>query len=169
MATVVSFHREHEFPAPAAAVAAGMTDAGFVEGLALPDVSPAEILDRRHDAEGDELRVRYQYVGQLDPIARRIVGDSHIAWVQVVTVQPDARRGTLTIDPVSLHGRVTCNATYALDPAVDGSTLRTLDGELVIRVPVIGRTAERRVLEGVLRRLDIEADALREWLRRDAG
>jgi hypothetical protein len=35
-----------------------------------------------------------------------------------------------------------------------------LDGELVVAIPGVGRMAERRIVPGLLRRLDIEADAV---------
>jgi hypothetical protein len=33
-------------------------------------------------------------------------------------------------------------------------------GELFVRVPIVGGTAERRIVPGLVRRLDVEADAL---------
>ncbi|MGH9207805.1 MAG: DUF2505 family protein, partial [Acidimicrobiales bacterium] len=52
----------------------------------------------------------------------------------------------------------------------DGSgSVRRIDGELVVAVPAIGRMAERRIVPGLLRRLDIEAEALDDRLRHVGG
>ena len=42
----------------------------------------------------------------------------------------------------------------------------TVDGELVVDVPLVGAMAERRIVPGLLRRLDIEAAAVDEHLAR---
>ncbi|MER3452944.1 MAG: DUF2505 domain-containing protein, partial [Acidimicrobiia bacterium] len=47
-----------------------------------------------------------------------------------------------------------------------GTAKRVIDGTLAVDVPLIGRSAERRILPGLLRRLDAEAEALRSWLAR---
>jgi Protein of unknown function (DUF2505) len=59
-----------------------------------------------------------------------------------------------------LHG----SADFVLISA-GGGTVRRLDGELVVAVPVIGRMAERRIVPGLLRRLDRDAQALDDRLQ----
>ncbi len=48
--------------------------------------------------------------------------------------------------------------------AAGTSTIRRLDGELVVALPVVGATAERRIVPGVLQRLGVEAVAVRRRL-----
>ena len=50
-----------------------------------------------------------------------------------------------------------------LPPVVAGSVIH---GELVVAVPGIGRMAERRIVPGLLRRMDIEAQAMDDELSR---
>ena len=45
--------------------------------------------------------------------------------------------------------------------------MRALDGDFTVKVPLIGRTVERRLLPGILARLDVEAAALAARLRAD--
>ena len=49
-------------------------------------------------------------------------------------------------------------ADFHLEPSGEG-TVRRLHGELVVAIPGVGRMAERRIVPGLLRRLDIEAEA----------
>jgi hypothetical protein len=58
-----------------------------------------------------------------------------------------------------LHGA----ADFVLTAAAGGS-VRRLDGDLVVAVPGIGRMAERRIVPGVLHRLDVEAQAIEDRL-----
>jgi hypothetical protein len=110
------------------------------------------------------LRLRYEFVGSLDPIAQRLLGASRLAWIQEVRLDRSAGTGALTFeaekDPRRLHGA----ADFVLTEST-GGTLRRIDGDLVVAVPGIGRMAERRIVPGLLRRMDIEAEAMDEKLQ----
>ena len=153
------FHAEHRFGAPGAAVAALLADPAFDLDLALPDLRRPELLEQRQDGSEAVVRLRYEFEGTLDPIAQRLLGSSRLAWVQEVRVDRSACRGTLHFeaekDPKRLHGA----ATFVLT-TVDGASVRRLDGDLVVAVLGIGRMAERRIVPGILQRLDIEAQAI---------
>jgi hypothetical protein len=159
------FNTEHHFTAPATAVATLLADPSFYLGLALPDLSQPEVLDQYTDGAEIVLRLRYQFQGSLDPIAQRLLGASHLAWIQEVRVDPSDGSGALRFDaekdPRKLHGA----AHFVLTESDDG-TVRRLDGELVVAVPGIGRMAERRIVPGVVQRLDLEAQAIEDQLGR---
>jgi hypothetical protein len=159
----VHFHAEHHFHAPVAAVTTLLADPAFYLGLTLPDLSEPEVLDQRDDGNEAVLRLRYQYVGSLDPIAQRLLGSNRLSWIQEVHVNRSGASGTLGFeaerDPKRLHG----SARFELTEA-SSDTVRRIDGDLVVAVPGIGRMAERRIMPGVLRRLDIEAEALNAQL-----
>jgi hypothetical protein len=161
---LADFNAKHQFTASPDEVAAGMTDAEFVSGLTLPDVSAPEVLDRVDDADGVVLRARYRFVGSLDPLARRILGGDRISWVQEVRVDPSKRAGTLTVRPDVQADRLRCQGDYELEPIEDGGTRRVLHGSLSIKVPLIGGRAEGLILRGLLKRIDLEAAALEHWL-----
>jgi hypothetical protein len=164
----VRFHAEHRFNGSAQAVTALLSDPDFYLDLALPDLSLPELLEQGQGADGTMLRLRYEFVGSLDPMARRLIGSDRLAWVQEVRIDRSGDAGALRFeaekDPRRLHGA----ADFALSPAGGGS-VRRLAGELVVAVPGFGRMAERRIVPGLQRRLDIEAQALDEQLRQDGG
>ncbi len=136
-----------------------MTDPRFYSSLALPDLSQPTVLDARPEGNRKMLRLRYEFIGSLDPMARRLLGRNRLAWVQELVVDHPNHSGELTFeaqaDPRRLHG--TANFTLEAD---DDHCVRRLAGELVVAIPVIGAQAERRILPGVLRRLDIESEAI---------
>jgi hypothetical protein len=160
---MVSFKARHEFDAPPAAVAAAMTDPAFVASLRLPDLEAPEVLEHHADENGTLLRARFRFVGKLDPIARRILGNDRISWVQEVRVDPTSEHGTLAVVPDVHPDRMRFSGEYRLEPT-NGGSVRELHGELSIRVPVIAKRAENHILPGLLRRIDLEAEALRTWL-----
>jgi uncharacterized protein DUF2505 len=160
---VVAFSARHEFDATPPTVAATMTDPDFVVGVELPDLEPAEVLEHRADGDGRMIRYRYRFVGHLDPIARRVLGKDRISWVQEVRVDAGDAHGVLAVVPDVRADRLHFAGEYRLE-ALEGTTVRSLQGELSIKVPLIAGRAEQHILPGLLRRIDLEADALRRWL-----
>ncbi|MDA8309189.1 MAG: DUF2505 family protein [Actinomycetota bacterium] len=173
------FSAEHRFPAGRAAVAAVLGDPDFYRTLALPDLRLIDLrlLDEREPSGAMDLGaapggpgasrehgfvVRYEFTGTLEPIARRLLGGSRLTWTQELHVRGESG-GSLSFaaeaNPRLLRGR----ADYAL-VARGSNTIRHLDGELVVAVPFVGAMAERRIVAGVLHRLDVEAAAVREHL-----
>ena len=159
------FQAEHHFHGSARDVGSLLVDPTFVAGLALEDLSLPEVLERRADGDEAGLRLRYEFVGTIDPIARRLIGPGRLAWIQEVHIDLADGHGGLRFaaerDPGRLHG----SASFTLTSSGEG-TVRRLDGDLVVAVPGVGRMAERRIVPGILRRLDIEARAVDDELGR---
>jgi hypothetical protein len=158
------FHAEHRFAASVGAVVALLVDPAFHRQLQLPDLELLEVVNTRTQGDQSLLRLRYDFVGHLDPIAKRLLGGRKLTWLQDLRLDRTTGSGQLSFqadaDPQRLHG--TADVTME---AHDGGTLRRLDGELIVAVPLIGGRAEHRIVPGLLRRLDIEAQALDERLR----
>jgi hypothetical protein len=164
----VKLRSSHIFSAPAAAVCAGMADADFYATLDLPDLERPELLVRAENGAQTDVHLRFTYTGRLDPVARRIVGRDHVTWVQRLVVDASARTCALTVAPEIGVVPVSCEGTFTMHDADGGQCLRTLDGELRVKVPVIGGRAERSLAPGITRRLELEAAALDAYLTRDA-
>jgi Protein of unknown function (DUF2505) len=140
-----------------------MGDPAFYAELRLPDVEPPELVSRSVDDGCVDVHVRFMYTGRLDPIARRIVGHDQVWWVQQLQIDAAAATAALQVIPAVAMVQVTCTGTFALREQGDGC-VRTLDGDLRIKVPIIGSRAERSLAPGILRRLDLEAEALNAFL-----
>lgn len=63
------FHAEHRFGGAAQDVSAILTDPDFYRELPLPDLSRPEGLEQGVDGEVASIRLRYEFVGSIDPIA----------------------------------------------------------------------------------------------------
>ncbi len=153
------FQAEHHFHGSPDAVVAVLADPNFYIGLQLPDLSRPEVLEDRTEGQTSVIRLRYEFVGSLDPLARRLLGNRRLAWVQEISIDQGGDSGQLKFgadaDPKRLHG----SAEFVLvDDA--GGCIRRLSGELVVAVPVVGPRAEKKIVPGLLRRLDIEAQAV---------
>ena len=157
------FTAEHRFAAPVDRVAALLVDPDFHRSLDLPDLSRPEVLADGGDGDRAHLQLRYEFVGSLDPIAQRILAGRRLTWLQDLDLDRASGRGTLRFaaeaEPKRLHGR----ADFTLAPAGGGDgdgSVRTLQGELTVAVFGVGGMAEKRIVPGLRRRLDIEAAEL---------
>jgi hypothetical protein len=155
----VRFAAVHEFAAPIGQVMGAMVDPAVYLALELPDVGQPEVLDRGAEAGIEHLRLRYVYTGQLNALARRVVGDHQLAWVQLTTIDRAARAGRLAYASEDPSRRLRGEATVAFTSAA-GATTRRIDGELTLALRVARATAERNLVAGVLRRFDLEAVAI---------
>ena len=160
----VDFTAEHSFTALPLAVTDVMCDPAFQTRLDLPDLSRPEVVESTTNGTTRVLRLRYEYIGKLDPIARRVVGSRQLTWLQDLQVDTATMAGSLTFaaeaEPEKLFGR----AVLVLTAAADGTT-RRITGSLSVKVPLVGRTAERRIVPGLVQRLDVEAAATEAELK----
>jgi hypothetical protein len=159
------FQAEHDFPASGARVVDVLCDPDFHTGLDLPDLSRPEVVASTADGTLRSLRLRYQYTGQLDPIARKILGGRTLSWIQELRIDRATGQGSLTFSAEADADRLNGNAAVTVT-AAGGSAhaRRRIAGDFHVRVPLVGGSAERRIVPGLVRRLDVEAAALSKEL-----
>jgi hypothetical protein len=96
------FEAEQRFPGVAAqAVAALLVDPEFEARVELPDLSLPELVEHRVDGSETVLRLRYQYVGELDPIAVRLLGGKKLTWVQELRLDVEAQAVRAHLQPAT--------------------------------------------------------------------
>ena len=164
----MQFATDHEFPGDPAAVVAVFCDPAFHTALDLPDLSRPEVVADTVDGTTRVLGLRYGYVGQLDGVARKIVGDRPLTWVQELRMDTTTFTGTLAYSADGDAGRLQGGATVTITALGPGHSARHIHGELRVRIPVVGGRAERAIVPGLVRRIDVEAAALAEELARRA-
>ena len=158
------FRDEHRFPAPVQAVADVLVDPAFHRRLELPDLQLLDVVDHRDDGRDAVLSLRYEYVGHLDPVAQRLLGGSRLTWIQELVVHRATGGGQLTFAVEGNQQRLHGTAEFTLHAEQD-ETVWELRGEVRVGIPLVGGSAERRILAGVLRRLDIQAQQMTNQLR----
>jgi hypothetical protein len=159
------FRAEHEFPAPPAAVAEILCDPAFHLALDLPDLSRPEVVSHSTDGTERAVALRYTFVGHLDPVARRLLAGRKLTWIQELHLDEATGEGRLSFSAEAEADRLYGSAAVTLTGLADGTrTRRRIEGEFFVKVPLVGGTAERRIVPGLVRRLDVEAAALTKRL-----
>ena len=142
------------------AVASVLCDPAFHTQLDLPDLSRPEVVEHADDGTVRLLRLRYGYTGQLDPIARKVIAGRELTWIQELRLDTATFAGTLTFSAEAAPDRLNGQADLALVANGDAACRRRISGDLHVRIPLVGGTAEKRIVPGLIIRLDVEAAAL---------
>ena len=154
---------QHRFPAPVGAVVDVLVDPGFHRELELPDVRLLGVVDHRDDGDAGLLALRFEYVGRLDANVRRLLRGRRLTWIQEITVERTTGTGTLAFAAENAPDRLHGEAELRLHPEQDG-TVWDLSGEVTVRVPLVGPSAERAITAGFLARLEVEVEEITERL-----
>ena len=159
------FESVHTYKTPARRVAEGLVDPEFYASLDLPDVGRPRV--DSHDTSGavHRLVTTWTYSGELDPLARRIVGSHRITWTQALVFDESSMTGSLEISSSIQPGRISCRASVGVVASTARTAQRVIRGELKISIPLVGSKAEGALVPGITSRLDREGDQLAEWIR----
>jgi hypothetical protein len=159
----VRFAVEHDFSASPAQVADVLCDPGFQSRLDLPDLARPEVVQSSVDGTHRLLKLRYEYIGELNAVAKRIVGSRKLQWIQQLRLDTATGKGTLSFSAEEHEDQLNGEADVTI-VAIDSGSRRRIAGDLHVRIPLVGGSAERRIVPGLVRRLDVEADELAKEL-----
>ena len=108
------------------------------------------------------LKVRYAFAGELSGPAKMAIDARKLTWVIHTRLDLASHRAVLDIVPDHYADLVVCDGEVSF--VEDGEeTLETIEGSLVVKIPLIGSTAERVIIDGLLKHLGDEAAALGEF------
>jgi hypothetical protein len=159
------FRIEQRVPAPARAVQDALVDPAYLERLAeLPKLGRPELLDSQRDGATVRQRVRYRFAGELNAAARAALDPRRLTWIEDSTIDLDACRTTFRILPDHYADRLSCSGTFVVADEGDGCR-RTAEGEMKVRMPLVGGKVEQAIVSGLREHAAAEATVLREWLQ----
>lgn len=129
----------------------------------LPETATPKVTSHSDDGTTLVCETFWEHTGQLDPMAKALLGGKPLTWVTTVTIDRASKTGT--INTVYMEGKIpgTCEAkvTYSED---GGQTTRDLQGEVIVKIMMAGPTVEKRLVEAIEKRQELEANALIAFL-----
>jgi hypothetical protein len=118
------------------------------------DIEVREVV--RHEAIGDRvlLEVRFAFTGSLSAAVRAVVDPAKMSWITRTELLLAEGRSSWVVLPDHYPDRLSAAGTYRFEEGDAGpgssSTDVEVEGDLKIRVPLVGRSVER-VIVGDLR------------------
>lgn len=151
--------------APRDAVLAALGDTGYYEHLAtrVTTIEQPELLGVAVAGGIVTLSVRYAFAGEITGPAKMVIDESKLTWIIHTTLDLATHHAVLDIVPDHYADLVVAEAEAHFE-AHGETTVETVSGSLEVKIPLFGSTAERVIVDGLLRHLAAEAAALGEYL-----
>ncbi len=108
---------------------------------------------------GGALEVHYRFKGHVSGAVRRVVDPDKLSWLTRMSVMKDELRCMWDIVPDHYPDRLSSNGRYTFDTQ-EGGTLVSVDGELNVRVPLVGRSVERVIVSGLRSYIEAEVASI---------
>ncbi|HYH51818.1 MAG TPA: DUF2505 family protein [Acidimicrobiia bacterium] len=144
------FEISQDFTGPPDAVARIYTDPRFYELLGgMPKLGKPEVLDRREEGSTVHLAVRFRFTGNLSAAVTRVVDPNKLSWVEDSVHDLGRLTMTFRMKPDHYADRLRSEGTARYEPAGNGGTRRVTEGDLAVRVPLVGRSAEGAIVSGL--------------------
>ena len=158
------FHLDQIFRAPADDVARAYADPALYELLGrLPKLGRPEVLERREDGDVVHLQVRYRFTGDLSAAVRRVLDPERLTWVEHATHDLARREVDFRLVPDHYGDKLRSSGRYHFEEQGD-VTRRVAEGEVAVRVPIVGGSVERAIVSGLREHLSEETGVVERFL-----
>jgi len=162
----VKFAVRQAVAVPPARAMAAYGSPGFYEGRpGRDDIEVREVV--RHEAAGDRilLEVRFAFTGSLSPAVRAVVDPAKMSWITRTEILLAEGRSAWVVLPDHYPDRLSAAGTYRFEEGDTrpGSTDVEVEGDLNIRVPIVGRSVERVIVGDLRAYIADEVEGIAEW------
>ena len=159
-ATQVKFEFEQRWTASVDEVVDVYLDESFWTGMVnLRKTSPPTVLDIARRADSAVVRLHWVLSVDLPREAARFIDPDDVAWVEETNWDLSSGVARVSFHPDQAAGLLRASATARLEE-VGSEAVRSIDGDLSVRIPLLGRKVEPAIVEGVVEHLGEEAEAI---------
>lgn len=158
---------------PPAQVMAAYGSVDFYQGRPTrDDIALLGVVDHQVSQDGTVvLQVHYAFRGSVSAAVRRVVDPAKMSWITRTEIHQDHGRGraTWTVLPDHYPDRLTAGGVFRFDPAATSSTTSvTVEGDLKVHVPIVGRSVERVIVTGLRSYIEAEVASIPDFVTRSA-
>jgi len=135
---------------PPQAVAAYGSPAFYADRPERDDISVLEVV--HHDDRGEVIliEVRFAFTGSVSAAVRAAIDPAKMSWVTRTEVRPAEARTSWVVLPDHYPDRLSASGSYRFEPGDDAdSTVVSVEGDLKVHVPIVGRSVERVIVSGL--------------------
>ncbi len=159
------FQIEQLIAGPVEAVARVYTEPQFYERLGeLPKLGRPEVLERREDGPVVHLAVRFWFTGHLSPAVTKVVDPAKLSWVEESVHDLEHLTVMFHMQPDNYADRLRFEGSSRFEADGDDGTRRVAEGDVVVRVPLVGRAVEGAIVSGLREHLAAEVEVVEELL-----
>jgi len=140
------FYLDQPIAVSAEAAQAAFVDPAFYQSLGeLGGISAPEVRSFSQSPGHVHMELGYRFAGQLNGPAKRILDPEKITWSQVTDVDLPNRRTEVRMVPDNYQGLLSFSGWYELRRESDDNCTQHFEGDLRVRLPLLGPLAERAI------------------------
>jgi hypothetical protein len=162
----VKFAIRQAVAVPPARAMAAYGSPTFYEGRpARDDIAVRDVV--RHEATGDRvlLEVRFAFTGSVSPAVRAVVDPAKMSWITRTEILLAEDRSSWVVLPDHYPDRLSASGVYRFE--VGDAGLGTCDveveGELKVRVPIVGHSVEKVIVGDLRAYIADEVAGIADW------
>ena len=147
---------------PAQAMAAYGSPAFYTGRPVRDDIAVLDVVSHDDDGERVVIEVRFAFTGSVSPAVRAVIDPAKMSWITRTEVRPAEARTDWAVLPDHYPDRLKASGSYGFAPGDDGSTstIVTVEGDLKIHVPIVGRSVERVIVSDLARYIEDEVASI---------
>jgi hypothetical protein len=124
-----------------------------------------ELLARTVDDVGKVLlQIRYRFAGGLNSAARAVLDPEKLSWVEHSIHEVARRHVEYRLVPDNYADRFRVAATCTTRRGPSGGAIRTVEGRLRVKAPLVARAVENAIVSGLREHLASETTAVERFL-----
>lgn len=124
-----------------------------------------EVLQRTVDQSGKVLlQLRYRFTGELTAAARSLLDPAKLSWTEHSTHEVARRHVDYRLVPDHYANRFRASGKCTTRRGPHGGAIRTVEGNLRVKTPLVGRAVEKAIVSGLREHLTSEASAVERFL-----
>jgi hypothetical protein len=137
----------------------------FYEGRPEVDhISVIEVLSHEDNDTSLLIEVRFKFTGSVSSAVRAVIDPNKMSWITRTEVLLEERRTAFTVLPDHYPDRLTSSGGYRFaDGTAPNSAVITVDGQLKVHVPLVGRSVEKVIVSGLRSYIANEVASLPEY------
>jgi len=132
----------------------------------LTKIGTPEVVDRQTNGDAIDLTLRMRFIAQVNAAVRRVVDPAKVTWLQHEHYDLGARHTDVVFEPENYADRFSSSGGYRfdVDPSDPSSTIRTITGDVRVRVMLVGGQVEGALVSGLKEHFAEEQPLVQAWL-----
>ncbi len=129
------------------------------------DIAVREVVHREATGDRIVLEVRFAFTGSVSSAVRAVVDPQKMSWITQTEILLVERRSSWVVLPDHYPDRLSAAGTYRFEEGDGGpgTTEVEIEGELKIRVPIVGRSVEKVIVNDLQAYIADEVAGIADW------
>jgi len=162
----VKFSMQQAVAVPPARAMAAYGSPAFYQGRsARDDIAVREVVGREASGDRIMLKVRFAFTGSVSPAVRAVVDPAKMSWITQTEILLAEGRSSWVVLPDHYPDRLSASGVYRFEEgdAGPGTCDVEVEGDLKVRVPIVGRSVEKVIVGDLQAYIADEVAGIAHW------